>query len=85
MNDLVNNAAVLPVAGAAMRALNAIQDARPEHQILGAAALFVLLVERFNMSPQEIMTRVKNIMNYAEGKRPEFAAIADYMRYELKF
>ena len=83
MNDRVNNAASTLVADTAMRALNAIQNARPEHQILGAAALFTLLIERFGFTPQEIMTRAKNVMNYAEGKRPEFVAIADYMRYEL--
>ena len=83
MNDRMNNAASMPVADTAMRALNAIQDARPEHQVLGVAALFALLVERFDMPPQQIMASIKNVMDYAEGRRPEFAAIADYMKYEL--
>lgn len=71
-------------AQAAMRVIDALQGTcLPETQAHGIAAAFILLSERWGMSPQEIFEKTTNLMNYAEGRRPEFAAVAEYLENEL--
>ena len=72
------------VAGrAAMAVINSVQQVPPAVQAHGIAAAFILLAERYGLEPQHLFQRTTNLMNYAEGRRPEFAAVAEYLANEL--
>ena len=81
--DRLVNLPVKEGAGAAMQVIDSLQRHRPEARVLGAAAVFVLLAERFGLAAQDVMTATTNLMNYAEGRRPEFAAVQEYLQKEL--
>lgn len=81
--DVMNMAQPKHVAGAAMGVLNAIQDNRPEVQIMGVAATFLSLAEHLGIPAQEAFTATKNLINGDEGKRSEFRALDAYMAGEI--
>jgi hypothetical protein len=82
--DRLMNLPVKAGATAAMQVIDALQKGHsPEAQVLGAAAVFVLLSERFGVSMQDVMGAIKKLMNHAEGRRPEFAAVAEYLAKEV--
>lgn len=80
------HASIPPVAAAssAMVVIDALQRGyHPEVQAHGIAAAFILLAERFGVDPADLFAKTTNLMNHAEGRRPEFAAVAQYMEKEL--
>lgn len=81
--DLMNNANPTAVATAVMGVVDRLQHEQPHVQQMAAAALFVLLAERWGMKPQDVMTATKNLMIGSEGKRAEFEAVALYLENEL--
>ena len=81
--DLMNNANPAAVATAVMVVIDKLQHEQPHVQQMAAAALFVLLAERWGMEPQDVMTATKNLMIGSEGKRAEFEAVALYLENEL--
>lgn len=81
--DALNNADVGDVANCAMAIINATQDMRPQNQVTGLAAAFLLVCERFGVSAQDAFAVISNIMNHADGRRPEFAAVKQFMEEEL--
>lgn len=73
--DQLNNASVNSVANAAMEILDRIQD-RPAHErMLAVAAVTLTLCEVYRLDRQALMTAANNLMNHAEGRRPEFLAV----------
>lgn len=82
--DLINNANPARVANATMAVIDATQRGfQPHEQMHAMAAAFLLLSEHWGLSPQDLFTATKNLMNDNLGKRPEFAAVQQYMREEL--
>lgn len=81
--DLFNNAQVRDVSNASMAVITTIQDMQPHVQMAALAATFLLLSDHWKVAPQEAFAAVKNLMNHAEGRRPEFNAVAAYMEAEL--
>lgn len=81
--DKLSNLKVRKAANAAMLVIDTMQQLPPEEQIAGLAAAFLLLADRVKMSPQEMFSFTTSIMNHADGRRPEFAAVAQYMDMEL--
>ena len=79
----ITNMPVRQASVASMKIIDAIQSLRPHEQVAGMAATFLLLAEHLGMTPQDIFAITTNIMNHAEGRRPEFAAVAQYMAEEL--
>ena len=80
--DLLNNAAVNTVASAAMEILDRIQS-RPAHErMLAVAAVTLTLCEVYRLDRQDLMTAANNLMNHAEGRRPEFAAVRSHAENE---
>lgn len=78
------NSMPIDVAGqAAMQVIDTLQRYPREAQVLGSAAVFVLLCERFGINVQDVMTVTSNLMHHAEGRRPEFAAVTEYLAREL--
>ena len=82
-HDLFNHASAGVVANGAMAIVDKLQDMRPHTQVAAAAAVFLLLCESHKMPAQDAFTVITNIMNHAEGRRPEFAAVRQYMEEEL--
>ncbi|WP_018123399.1 hypothetical protein [Desulfovibrio oxyclinae] len=81
--DLFMNADLKAVATTTMGLVDAVQE-RPNHEQLAAfGAAFLLLVEQSGMPLPDVMAAVKNMMNHADGKRPEFKAVEAYMQNEL--
>lgn len=81
--DVMNMAGPVEVARASMTTLNALQDFRPEIQILGAAAVFLSLADHLGIPAQEAFAATTNLINDDNGKRPEFQAISAYLEGEL--
>lgn len=74
-NDKLNHASVDEVARASYAMLHAVKK-RPAHErVMAGAAQFITLLEVYQLDPQEIMTKAKNLMNHAEGRRAEFLAL----------
>lgn len=54
-------------------------------QVVAAAALFLLLAERFNVEPQDVFTATKNLMRQRDGDyAPQFKAVEMYLKNEVQ-
>lgn len=82
--DKANNADPKQIAQAALAVIDRLQAFHPQLQPMAAAAVMLLLSDRLKMSAQDLFTLTKNIMNSKHGLRFEFAAIRDYLKYEIK-
>ena len=81
--DLMGMAPVKQSATSTMRVIDALQDLPPHLQMIAVTASFKLMADRFGMPVQDAFTMTDNIMNEAEGKRPEFAAVRMYLENEV--
>lgn len=83
--DRMNAVAPRRIGNAAMDVLTSLQVRfTSEEQVLAAAAVFLILAERFNVPAQDAFTVVKNVMLGAEqGMHPEFRAARAYADNEL--
>ncbi len=81
--DLLNMADPRRVANGTMAVVDALQPFTPEQQLPALAAAFILLAEHYGVPAQDAFTITGNIMKHSEGRRPEFAAAAAYMKGEL--
>lgn len=82
--DKINNAQPADVAKSNFVVIDRLQSFEPHIQVLGLAATFLILAERFGVDAQTIFTVTKNLMNSKEGLRPEFVAVKDYVENEIK-
>ena len=82
--DVFGNVPARDSANAAMAVIDALQSFRPEVQLAGLASAFKLAAERVGIRPTDAFTVSGNLMNDVEGRRPEFAAVAEYMKQEWK-
>lgn len=81
--DLMNHAGVRESATSTMRVIDAVQDLPPHLQVIALVASFKLMVERYGVNPQDAFTVADNIMNHAQGRRPEFEAVRAYLANEV--
>jgi len=81
--DLMNNAGQGRVANAAMATITKLQDYGPGEQLNAAAAVFLLLADSYGVAPGDAFAATKSLMNGADGRRPEFAAVQEYLEREL--
>lgn len=81
--DLMNMAPVKESATSTMRVIDAAQDLPPHLQLIAIVATFKLMIERFDVDPQDAFTVVDNIMNTAQGSRSEFDAVRMYLENEV--
>jgi hypothetical protein len=81
--DKFNNSKLRESASSAFALLDVNQDEPAHIQLHAAAAYFLLLCEHHDLPPQDVFIATKNLMNHAEGPRPEFRAIRAYMEGEL--
>lgn len=71
------------VSNTTMSIIDAIQDYPTRAQVPAVCAAFVLMLEAADVDAFDALAMSKNIINAADGKRPEFKAIADYIDNEL--
>ena len=81
--DLMNTAPVKQSATGTMMVIDAVQDLPAHLQLIAITAAFKLMSDRFGMPVQDAFTVADNIMNDAEGKRVEFAAVRMYLENEV--
>lgn len=81
--DLLNNARPDRVAQAVVDATDRLQNYQPHEQMMGVCALFLFLADHWGVPAQDVFTATKNLINDADGKRPEFAGIEQYIKKEL--
>jgi hypothetical protein len=79
----MNNLPVVEGAQAAMEVVDRLQRHTPEARVLGAFAVVSLMADAAGLTPQEIITAATNLMNHAQGRRPEFAAVQEYIEKEM--
>lgn len=82
--DMMNNADPQGVGRAAMWMLDKIQGIEGSHtQVASIGVLFLLLCDRFSVTPQDVFTTVNNMMHTTQGDLPVFRGIKMYMENEL--
>lgn len=82
-HDLLNLIPSKRAANCTMSVITAVQNYQPHEQVVAMAATFLLLCEHWNVDPRDALLTARRIINHSEGKRPEFAAVRDYMAGEL--
>jgi hypothetical protein len=82
--DKLNNADAEKVAKATMTILSRLQDFPTHEQVLASAALFLTMAEHHRVKAQDVFTVTKNLMFGKDRMKPEFAALLDYVKYEVK-
>lgn len=81
--DLLNVTGVKPAANATMTVIDRLQDFPPHVQVVGLAAAFLTMATHLGIPAQDVFTVTTNLINDAEGKRPEFAAVDAYLEGEV--
>ena len=84
LRDMAGNAPLVQTSRAAMSVVNSIQNI--EHRgsrLLGLAVAALIAVEASGLSPADLFAYARNAMNDADGRRPEFRAVDEYVRREL--
>lgn len=82
--DLVTNIDALDAGMAAMHIVTAMQDMRPEQQIIGLTAAFMFLLESKGFPVQDAMSIATHAMYTKDGGlRPEFYGAKAYVENEL--
>lgn len=79
----MNNADPKLVAETTFSVIDRLQNFPQHSQAMAVAAALLTLADVYKVSAQDIFTTTKNLMNSKEGLRPEFAAVRDYIKYEL--
>lgn len=81
--DLFNNVDLGDASRATMALVDVAQDMDAHVAQVAAAALFLLLTEHNHITAQDAFAVTSNVMNHAQGRRPEFEAIAWFLREEF--
>ena len=84
IRDLTGNAPLTLTAHAAMGVADAIQHVPHKGaRLLGAACAFLMLAEAAHLPVTDLMGFARNVMNDGEGRRPEFAAVHEFINHEV--
>lgn len=88
LRDQLGNADLTRVSTAAFGIINSVQgsdDASllPGEQVAAIVAAFVLVLEAARLPAHDAIGMVRNIMADADGRRPEFKAITEYIKQEV--
>ena len=81
------NAERSEVAKVAFLQIDRLQEfyAHPGLQVSGVAAVFILLCERFGVSPEDAFRAATNLMDEHDGRLgTEFAAIRQFLKNEVR-
>ena len=84
LRDLAGNAKVREAANLCMALIDAVQVSKdPGARLLALACAFLMAAEQAGIQVTDLMTYARNCMNEAQGKRPEFQAVANYIQKEI--
>lgn len=84
LRDLAGNAPLTQASGAAMSVADAIQHTPHKGaRLLGAASAFILMADNAGIHVSDLMAMARNCMNDAEGRRPEFKAVEEFIVKEV--
>jgi len=81
--DKINNIDPKVAARGAFTLLDRAQDLQPASQLVGTAALFLMLCKHHRIEAQDVMAVTKNLMASEGERHSEFRAIQDYMIHEV--
>ena len=84
LHDRIYNATLRQVREATVRVVDAVQVLKPEEQIAGMAATFLLLCERYDYAPRKALEAAENMLRAARYRdESHFEAMRLYLRHEL--
>lgn len=84
-HDRMVNAPSEAVAKATMRLIDVLQHEPADIQSVVACILFKTVCDVHGVEPQDAFTVAGNMLaDTIHGQRPEFAALRQYAKYELK-
>ena len=85
MNDKIANASSLETSRCCMAVTDAVQRFKPEEQVLGAAAFFLLLCDVYGVRPGTALNTITNMINSDKiVARDQFNATRMYIKKEIK-
>jgi hypothetical protein len=82
--DKLHLVGLRPVGNAAMAVTDALQRFAPEERVVGAAAFFLLLCDRYNIEAGEAFRIASRVIKARHEGRPELNAVSAYLKYELR-
>lgn len=84
LHDAIHNARLADTRTVAAHTLDGIQGFRPENQITGLAAMFLLLCERFEFEPRVALQAAENMLRAARyADADHFQGVRDYLADQL--
>ena len=85
MNDKINNASSLEASRCCMAVTDAVQRFRPEEQVLGAAAFFLMLCDVYGVHHGTVLSTISNMINSEKiTAKDQFTAARMYIQKEIK-
>ncbi len=84
--DQLGNGDVTRVSTAAFSLVNALQNQQgllPGESVGAVLAAFILTMEASGMNTADAIGKARNLMADANGRRPEFKAVTDYLKAEV--
>lgn len=84
LRDKLGNAKLTHAAQAAMSVADAVQNFPDKGvRLMGMASAFLIASDESGLPVPDLMSMARNCMNHADGRRPEFKAVGDYIRNEI--
>lgn len=79
------NADIKKSAECTMRILNTIQDTEKSVQLMASCTVFLCLIKRYNIRPDDLLLLASNMIRKSRGySRASFEALYTYMKNELE-
>ncbi|MEG2140964.1 MAG: hypothetical protein RRY20_09285 [Bilophila sp.] len=84
LRDQLGNVSLTDAAHTAMSVADAVQTCpRKGARLIGIMAAALITIEASNLNLQDVLAMTRNVINHADGRRPEFAAVDAYVRNEV--
>lgn len=85
LRDKLGNASLVETSRMAMSVVNAIQTNPNDKgsQLGGLLTAFLMVFDTCGLPLEDLLGMARNIVNDAEGTRPEFMAVKDYIENEV--
>lgn len=84
LRDIVGNADIAETARTAMATVDAVQKTTSRGaRLLGMATAFLIVSESAGLAVGDLMGMARNCMCRAQGTRPEFAAVEEFVKNEV--
>lgn len=84
LRDLTGNAPLRQSAQAAMSVADVVQRIPNQGaRLMGLATAFLMASECAGLPVNDLMGMARNCINDAEGRRPEFAAVTEFINNEI--